>query len=64
MQKTRFNDLEARANESNQVEEKKEFFKNEDRLKDLYDNIKHSNICIIEISEREGRKREGGRKLI
>ena len=30
--------------------------KNEDSLRDLWDNVKHLNICIIRVPEREERK--------
>ena len=33
--------------------------RNEDSLRDLRDNIKHTNICIIRVPEREERKRTG-----
>ena len=32
--------------------------KNEDSLRDLWDNIKHSNILIIGVPEREERERK------
>lgn len=31
----------------------KEFPKNEDRLRDNWDNIKHINVCITEVPEEE-----------
>ena len=37
---------------------KKNNFKNESSLRDLLDNIKHRNICIIEVPEGEERKKE------
>ena len=36
---------------------KKRRRRNEDRLRDLWDNIKHSNICIIGVPEEERRKK-------
>ena len=36
--------------------------RNEDRLRDLWDNIKHNNICIIGVPEREERE-EGPEKI-
>ena len=34
----------------------KKFFFNEDSLRDLWDNIKHTNIYITRVPEREKRK--------
>ena len=41
------------------IEENKEkrMKRNEDRLRDLWDNIKHTNICIIGVPEREEREK-------
>ena len=36
--------------------------RNEDSLRDLWDNIKCSNICIIGVSEGEDRERKDLRK--
>ena len=36
----------------------KEMKRNEDRLRDLWDNIKHNNILIIGVPEGEERKDE------
>ena len=36
--------------------------RNEDSLRDLWDNIKHTNIRIIEVSEEEGKKK-GSEKI-
>lgn len=41
---------------------KKKNFKYEHRLWDLWDNIQHTNICIIGIPEKEERE-EGAKKL-
>ena len=41
---------------------KKKSLKNEDSLKDLWDNIKSTNICIIKVPE--GEEREKGVKNI
>ena len=30
--------------------------RNEDRLRDLWDNIKHNNICIVGVPEGEEKK--------
>ena len=37
---------------------KQEFKKNEERLRNLWDNLKHSNIQIIEVPEGEEEERE------
>ena len=44
------------------VKKKKEFLKNEDSLRNLWDNIRHTNICIT--GALEGEEREKGRKGI
>ena len=51
------NYLEVRVVEITQSEEQKEK-KNEDSLRDLWDNTKYSNICIIG-SQKEKRERKG-----
>ena len=45
--------------ETTQAEEKKEkqILKNEDSLRDFWDNIKHTNICIIRVPEGEDREK-------
>ena len=43
---------------------KKKNEKNEDRLRDLWDNIKRTNICTIGVPEREGEEREKGPEKI
>ena len=40
---------------------KKIILKNQDRLKDLWGNIKHTNICIVQIPQ--GEKRKGAENL-
>ena len=57
-------DLAGRVVEIIQAEQQKEnriFLKNEDRLRDLWNNIKCTRIHVIRIPE--GEKRERGRKL-
>ena len=48
--------LEDKVSENTQSEQKKEF-KKEDSLRDLWNNIKHNNICIIQVPEGEERAR-------
>ena len=47
--------------EITEAEQKKEkrIKRNEDSLRDLWDNIKHTDICIIEISEGDEREKGG-----
>ena len=56
--KERIHDLEDRIMEITQSEQQKEkqIFKNENSLKHLRDNNKHTNICIIGAPEGEDRK--------
>ena len=51
-------DLEDRALENNQVEQKrkKRIMQNESRLRELSDSIKCSNICIRIVPEEDGEK--------
>ena len=58
-------DLEERMVEITAVEQNKEkrMKRNEDTLRDLWDNIKHTNICIIG-SQKEGRERKDPRKYL
>ena len=51
----RINDLEDRMVEINATEgnTEKRMKRNEDSLRDLWDNIKHTNICIIWVPEEE-----------
>ena len=60
----RISDLEDRMVEFTAVEQNKEkrMKRNENSLKDLWDNIKHNNICIIGLPE--GEEREKGPKKI
>ena len=46
--------------ETNEAERKKEKLikRNEDNLRDLWDNVKHANIPIIGVSEEEDKKKE------
>ena len=56
-------ELEDRVVEITATEQKKKRMKrNEDSLRDLWDNIKHTNICIIEVPEKEERAK-GPEKL-
>ena len=57
---TQLSNWEERVAEINQAEEKKEKKINEDSLRDFWDNIKHTNICIIGVQE--GKEREKGAK--
>ena len=52
------NDLEYKEAKNNQSEQQKEKIiqKNEESVSSLWDNVKHSNICII--GEPEGGKKE------
>ena len=49
----RINDLEDRMVEISAVEQNigKRMERNEDSLRDLWDNIKHNSICIIQVPE-------------
>ena len=60
----RISDLEDRAVEFTAVEQNKEkrMKRNEDSLRDLWDNIKCTNICIIGVPE--GEEREKGPEKI
>ena len=54
------NDLEDRMVEMTATEqniEKKRMKRNEDSLRDFWDNIKHINICIIGVPKRKERER-------
>ena len=55
----RINDLEDRMVEITATEQniEKRMKRNEDSLRDLWDNIKCINICIVEVSEREEREK-------
>ena len=56
----RISDLEDRMMEFTAAEQTKEkrMKGNEDSLRDLWDNIKHNNICIIGVPEGEERERD------
>ena len=60
----RMNTWPARQNGRNHCDrtEYRFFFFNEDRLRGLWDNIKHTSICIIGVPE--GEEREKGPKKI
>ena len=60
----RIRDWEDRMVEITAVEQNKEkrLKRNEDSLRDLWDNIKHTNICIIGVPE--GKKRKDLRKYL
>ena len=62
----RINDLEDRMVEITATEQniEKRMKRNEDSLRDLWDNIKCSNICIIGVSEGEDRERKDLRKYL
>ena len=55
----RISDLEDRMVECTAAEQNKEkrMKRNEDSLRDLWDNIKHNNICIIGVPEGEEREK-------
>ena len=55
----RKSDLEDRMVEINAMEQNKErrLKRNEDNMRDLWDNIKHTNICIIGVPEEEDREK-------
>ena len=61
----RISDLEDRMVEFTAVEQNKEkrMKRNEDSLRDLWDNIKHNNICITG-SQKEKRERKDQRKYL
>ena len=50
-------ELEGRVVEITAVKQKKRMKRNEDSLRDLWENIKDSNICIIGVSEGEEREK-------
>ena len=55
----RISEVEDRMMEINEAERKKEkrIKRNEDNLRDLWDNVKHPNIRIIGVSEEEDKKK-------
>ena len=56
----RISEVEDRMVEINETERKKEkrIKRNEDNLRDLWDNVKHPNILITEVPEEEGKKKD------
>ena len=56
----RISEVEDRMVEINETDRKKEkrMKRNEDNLRDLWDNVKCSNIWIIEIPEEEDKKKD------
>ena len=62
----RISDLEDRMVEFTAVEQSKEkrMKRNEDSLRDLWENIKHINIPIIGVPEGEERERKDQRKYL
>ena len=61
----RISEVEDRMVEINQAERKKEKIieRNEDNLRDLWDNVKHTNIQIIGVPEEEDKKK-GHEKIL
>ena len=57
--KDRISDVDDRMVEINEAERKKEkrIKRNEDNLRDLWDNVKHPNIRIIGVPEEEDKKK-------
>ena len=53
--------VEITSEEQNKVKRMK---RTEDSLRDLWDNIKYSNIQIIEVSQKKKRKIKGMRKFL
>ena len=54
IQRNGYNKLENRVVEITEAEQKKEKKKgNENSLRELWDNIKHTDICILGLPERE-----------
>ena len=56
----RISEVEDRMVEINETERKKEkrIKRNEDKLRDLWDNVKHPNIRIIGVPEEEDKKKD------
>ena len=54
----RISEVKDRTVEINEAERKKRIKRNEDNLRDLWDNIKHPNIQIIGVPEEEGKKKD------
>ena len=53
----RINEVENRKVEINKTERKKSIKRNEDNLKDLWDNVKHPNLQIKGVPEKEDEKK-------
>ena len=49
--------------EINEAKRKKKIKRNEDNLRDLWDNVKHPNIRIIGVPEEENKKK-GDEKIL
>ena len=56
----RISEVEVRMVEINETERKKEkrIKRNEDNLRELWDNVKHPNIRIVGVPEEEGKKKD------
>ena len=56
----RISEIEGRMVEINESERKQEKWikRNEDNLRDLWDNVKHPNILITEVPEEEDKKKD------
>ena len=63
--KDRISEVEDRMVEINEEERKKEqrIKRNEDNLRDLWDNVKHPNIRIIGVPEEEDKKKDNEKIL-
>ena len=61
----RISEVEHRMVEINEAERKKEkrILKNEDNIRDLWDNVKHTNIQIIGVPEKEDKKKGHEKRL-
>ena len=53
----RISEVEDRMVEINENREEKRIKRNEDNLRDVWDNLKHPNISIIGVPEKEDKKR-------
>ena len=58
--KDRISEVEDRMVEINETERKKEkrIKRNDDKLRDLWDNVKYTNIRIIGVPEEEDKKKD------
>ena len=54
----RISEVEDRMVEINEAERKKRIKRNEENLRDLWDNVKHSNIRFIGVPEEEDKKKD------